>query len=238
VNARSTLALVGVLAVVTGSLTVASAASLSLSPAALTPLSTCTITAAPGTTTDVADSSVRQVSPGTNFASSATNNVAGSPAANRRLYIRFDLAACSPGIPQTATIRLATLRMYVTATPTSCRTVDIFRVSSTWTETAITWTNQPFGTTRNNPPANAATDTYPVGSTGGCANNAIGAFISGATVTADVAAIVAGLAPNYGWMLRDDAEGGPATNTSTYSAKDLGTAAQAPQLVVTYVLVP
>jgi hypothetical protein len=39
-------------------------------------------------------------------------------------------------------------------------------------------------------------------------------------------------------MLRDSSEGSATTYTNTFSAKNLGTVAQAPQLVVTYVTVP
>ncbi len=39
-------------------------------------------------------------------------------------------------------------------------------------------------------------------------------------------------------MIRDDAEGSAATRTTTFAAKELGTVAQAPQLVITYVVVP
>ena len=39
-------------------------------------------------------------------------------------------------------------------------------------------------------------------------------------------------------MIRDDVEGAAPARTSTFSAKELGTVAQEPQLVVTYVTVP
>jgi hypothetical protein len=57
-------------------------------------------------------------------------------------------------------------------------------------------------------------------------------------VTADVSSFVAGTASNFGWMLRDDVEGSATAYTETFSAKNLGTASQAPQLVITYVSVP
>jgi hypothetical protein len=66
----------------------------------------------------------------------------------------------------------------------------------------------------------------------------IAGYVTGAAVTSDVAAWVAGSASNFGWMIRDDAEGSVTTRTATFSAKDLGTIAQVPQLVVTYVAVP
>ena len=72
----------------------------------------------------------------------------------------------------------------------------------------------------------------------GCQNLAAGTYVVGGTVTADVASFVSGASTNLGWMIRDDVEGSGATRTTTFSAKELGTVAQEPQLVVTYVTVP
>jgi len=214
------------------------AAGLSLTSQALTPYRTCVLSGTPATTTAVIDASVRQATATTNFGTSTTNDIASSTGANRRLYVRFDLTQCSPAIPSSAVIRLATLRMYVTVLPAACRTVDIFRVTATWTEAAITWNNQPFGTAINNPASGSASDTFAAGTPAGCQNLTANLYIVGATVTTDVAAFVAGTATNFGWMLRDDVEGSATARTQTYSAKNLGTASQAPQLVITYVTVP
>jgi hypothetical protein len=214
------------------------AAGLNLTSQALTPYRTCVITATPAATTAVIDASVRQGSPATNFGTATTNNVATGNAVNRRLYIRFDLSLCTPAIPATATVRLATLRMFATGLPTSCRTVDAFRVTAAWTEAGITWNNQPFGTAINNPVSGSASDTFAIGTPVACQNATANAYIVGAIMTGDVAAFVAGTATNFGWMLRDDVEGSASVLTSTFSAKNLGTASQAPQLAVTYVTVP
>ncbi len=63
-------------------------------------------------------------------------------------------------------------------------------------------------------------------------------YVSGAALTADVAAFVAGSATNFGWMLRDDAENSATTRTWTASTKELVTLGQVPQLIVTYVTLP
>jgi len=212
------------------------AANLAATSKALTPLRTCTVTATPSTTSVVTDTSVRQGTPTGNFGTITSMNVASGSSANRRVHVRFDLAGCAPSIPATATIRAATLRLYASALPAVCRTVDVFRVTAAWTETGITWNTQPFGTTVNNPATASRTDSFDVGSPGGCENATVG-YVSGANVTADVAAFVTGTA-NYGWMLRDDAENSGTTRTITFSTKELATLAQAPQLVVTYVNVP
>ena len=213
-------------------------ATLSLTSQALTPYRSCVLSGTPATTTAVIDASVRQGSATSNFGTSTTNDIASGSAANRRLYVRFDLTQCTPAIASSAVIRLATLRFYPTVLPAVCRTVDIFRATATWAEAGITWNNQPFGTAINNPASGSATDTYGAGTAAGCENTATGAYVSGAIVTSDVAAFVAGTATNYGWMLRDDVEGSATLRTQTYSAKNLGTASQAPQLVITYVAVP
>jgi hypothetical protein len=214
------------------------ASGLSLTPRALTPYRTCVITATPSSTVAVADASVRQGSANTNYGTQTTNNIASTGSANRRLYIRFDLSVCSPAIPSSAIVRLATVRLYVTGLPANCRTIDLFRITAAWTEAAITWNNQPFGTALNNPSGASATDTFAAGTPAGCQNLSTGTYMVGINPTADVAAFVGGTATNYGWMLRDDAEGSATAYTQTNSAKNLGTLAQAPQLIVTYVVTP
>ena len=219
------------------SLSLGAAASLSLTSQALTPYRVCTITATPATTASVVDATVRQGSATSNFGTATTSTVASGSGINRRLYIKFDLTQCSPAIPTSALIRLATLRLYLTALPAVCRTLDLFPVTAAWTETAITWNNQPFGTALNNPASGSRTTSFDVGTPVGCQNPATG-YVSGATVTSDVASFVSGGSTNLGWMIRDDAEGSATAYTATFSAKELGTVAQAPQLVVTYVTVP
>jgi hypothetical protein len=214
------------------------AAGLSLTSQALTPSRTCTLTAIPANTTVVTDTTVRQGSPTANFGTATTLTVASGASVNQRTYVRFDLAACSPAMPAGATVRLATLRLYVTVMSSACRTIDLFPVTAAWSETGLTWNNQPFGTAINNPASASRTATFAIGTPGGCQNRTNGTYVVGATVTSDVAAFVAGTSTNYGWMLRDDVEGSATTRTETFSSKDLDTAAQAPQLVITYVVVP
>lgn len=216
----------------------ASAAGLDLAPTAFGTTMTCTLTATPTTTTVVADAEVRQSNATTNYGTQTTMTVTSSGTANRRAYVRFDLGACSPAIPSTAIVDVARLRLYVTALPSTCRTIDLFAVGTAWSETTLTWSNQPFGTALNNPASAARTDSFNAGTPTGCENRTTGTYIAGAEVTADVAAFVAGSATNFGWMLRDDVEGAGSAQTLTISAKQLGTLAQAPQLIVTYRLAP
>jgi hypothetical protein len=214
-----------------------SAASLSLTSQNLTPYRTCTVTATPATTTAVIDTTARQGTPNGNFGALNPLTVSSGNGINQRIYLRFDLSVCSPAIPASAIVRLATLRLYMTAAPAACRVLDLYPVTAAWVETTLTWNNQPFGTTLNNPPTGSRTGTFSVGTPAGCQNMAVG-YVTGGTVTADVASLVAGSVTNFGWMIRDDTEGSATTRTATFAAKELGTVAQEPQLVVTYVTLP
>jgi len=214
-----------------------SAASLSLTSQNFTPYRTCTITATPTTTTAVTDTTARQGTANGNFGALTTVTVSSGNGVNQRTYLRFDLTVCSPAIPASAIVRLATLRLYMTAVPAACRVLDLFPPTAAWVETTLTWNNQPFGATINNPPTASRTGTFSVGTPAGCQNQAVG-YVAGGTVTSDVASFVAGSVTNFGWMIRDDTEGSGTTRTATFSAKELGTIAQEPQLVITYVRVP
>jgi xanthosine utilization system XapX-like protein len=214
-----------------------SAASLTLTSQNFTPYRTCSITATPTTTTAVADTTARQGTANGNFGALTTLNVSSGNGVNQRAYLRFDLTVCSPAVPASAIVRLATLRLYMTAVPAACRVLDLFPATAAWGETTLTWNNQPFGTTINNPPTASRTGTFSVGTPAGCQNQAAG-YVTGGTVTTDVASWVAGSTANFGWMIRDDTEGSATTRTATFTAKELGTIAQEPQLVITYVTVP
>jgi hypothetical protein len=160
-------------------------------------------------------------------------NVRSSTSANRRIYIRFDLTKCIPAVPGSATIRVSTLRLFVTTIPTACRTQDIFKVTASWTQAGITWNNQPFGTSINNPPTAQRTASMTVG-TAPCTNTTANAYVTGWNVTADLQAFVAGTSTNFGWMLRDDVENSATARDSVYSTRETNVLAQAPQLVITY----
>lgn len=234
----ATLAAIMVGLLVGTSLSIGSAASVSLTSQAFTPYRTCTLTATPTTTAVVTDATVRQGSATSNFGAITTASVSSANGANQRIYLKFSLTSCNPAIPASAIVRLATLRLYMTAVPAACRTLDVYPVTVAWTETAITWNNQPFGTTINNPPTGSRTGTFNVGTPAGCQNQATGTYVTGGTLTSDVASFVAGGSTNLGWMIRDDTEGSATTRTATFSAKEFGTVAREPQLVITYVLVP
>ena len=221
-----------------GDLQLGAAASLPVAAQGLTPYRACTLTATPSSTTVVTDSTVRQGSATSNFGTVTTLIVSSGSGTNQRPYVRFDLTLCRPVIPATAIVRGAVLRMYVTGLTAVCRTIDIFDAPSAWTETGLTWNNQPFGTTINNPASGTRTDSFDVGTASGCENAVANTYVTGADVTTDVASFVSGSLTNAGWMLRDDVEDSSTVRKTTFASKEAAVVIQAPQLVVTWVAVP
>jgi hypothetical protein len=208
------------------------AASVPLTSKPLAAYRTCVLTASTATSAAAFDSFVAQGTPTTNNGTTATMSVQNGNATNTRAYVRFDLSQCHPAIASSATVRTATLRLFMSTLPAACRTHDVFRVTATWTEAGITWNNQPFGTTINNPPTAQRTSSAAVGSAP-CTNSTNNAYVAW-DVTADAQAFVAGTATNFGWMVRDDAEGTTPPRQGQYAARNAGVYAAGPQLVIGY----
>jgi hypothetical protein len=231
-RARIALLLTAVAGSALTGLTVGNAASLGVNSANLTSFYSCTLSGSSGSTTSMFDTYVDQFSATSNFGTSTTVYTQSQNNKNRRIYIKFDLTKCSPTIPSSATVVVATLKVWATVLPSTCRTNDVFAVTASWTQSGITWNNQPFGTSTNNPASGSRTDGQTVG-TASCTFTAVG-YVSW-TVTSDVAKFVAGTSTNNGWMIRDDAEqGGSSAVTVTYSSSHAGSVPHAPQLIVVY----
>lgn len=213
------------------------AASVTLTSKTLTTTRTCTLSAISSTSTVMTDSYVNQASPTVNAGSATFVEVRSSANANRRTYLRFDLTACNPAIPSSATVTGSLVRLFVTAVPAVCRTYDIFRVTATWAEASITWNNQPFGTTINNPASGQRTSFITIGAAP-CQNTAANAYINGWNVGTDIQAFVAGTATNFGWMIRDDVEGSATARSATFSSKNNNVLLRAPQLIINYRVSP
>jgi hypothetical protein len=239
----------GLVAVIAGctsvTLSTASAASLNLNSQDLTPARTCVLSGYPSTETIEPDSMVEQANPGTTYGSDNYMYVA-SGTNNDRAYLSFALTACTPAIPSTASVTDAVLRLYAYTVATTCRSYDLFRVgvggttywpaSLTWTAAAIDWTNQPAGTTTNNPPSADATASENVGT--GCTSGIAAAGYASWAVTSDVQAFVSRTDTNDGWMIRDATEGSTTTYHTYFRSENDDSATQEPQLVITYVDVP
>jgi hypothetical protein len=204
------------------------AASLAVSSATLTVVRTCELTGYPSTTPIRADATVRQDRSTTNYGTSTTLAVRSSSGANRRAFLRYDLTQCTPAIPATASVKRATLSLSVTATglPATCRTEDVFRVTGSWSESTITWANQPSSSA-------SPTSSAVVGALLGCTNGTPLAYV-GWDVTADVQAFADGTATNNGWVVRDRTEGAAVVQAAVFASRNNGVAAAAPLLTVTY----
>lgn len=163
-----------------------------------------------------ADTYLDETSASSNFGTATDLSVRSLLTANHRTLVRFDLTACS--IPSDATIESAELTLHLTDAPTLSRTHDAHRVTDTWAETSVTWTNQP---TR----ATTATASVLTGTTDGVTLEW--------DVTGDVADFVAGNTTNHGWLVKDTLEGDATGMTATYSAREHTTSEQRPALAVT-----
>ena len=172
---------------------------------------TCTLGAAD------ADSYADQATAGTNYGTATNLDVRSqSSSRNRRTFVQLNLGACS--IPANALITSASLKLFLYAAPTQSRTYEVHRVTGAWTETGVTWTNQP---------AVAASATSSVAT--GTTSNVTLTW----TVTADVQAFVDGTT-NRGWRLIDQTESSGAARLGQFRSAEFGTASSRPVLEVTY----
>jgi parallel beta-helix repeat protein len=91
------------------------------------------------TMTAVADSWIDQSSSSSNKGSDSILKVMSKSGANLRALVRYNL----PSIPAGCVIDTATLRMYAGSASSSQRTLQAFRAGASWTESGVTWANQP-----------------------------------------------------------------------------------------------
>jgi hypothetical protein len=173
---------------------------------------TCTLTAS-------ADTYVRSDQAGSSFGTLTTLDVNAMGSATRRSLVAFDLTACSPDIPSDAIVHSATVRLTTsTVASTSTRTYDLYRATSSWTE-STTWTTQPSV-------AGSATSSVTIP-----ALTLAGTTFEW-TVARDVQAFVAGDQANLGWRLNDANEGALVSISTSFSSREA--ASNRPQLVVTF----
>ena len=178
--------------------------------AAVVPVSTCSLTSSADTYANGA-----LLSTGTNFGGATTLQVRSDTLGNKRTFVAFDLASCA--IPGLARVLTSSLSLYLATTPTSSRTYELHRVTAGWTQSGLTWSNQPATT-------GTATASFGTGSTGGVTLSM--------NVLTDVSAFVAGGATNNGWRIKDQTEGDLlAAGEGRFSSREGSTP---PALVVTY----
>jgi hypothetical protein len=211
---------------------VAAADSLSLASNRLTTLTSCGLMSYPSAASLTNDVFVNQLLPDMNNVGNSNLTVSSAALNNSRAYVRFPLSSCLNPIPVTATVRSATLRLFASALAVTCRTVDLFTVLAGWSDTTITWNNEPFGPSINNPVSGQRIASTQIGG-GPCTNQTVNAYVN-VDVTTDVAKFVAGTSTNNGWMLRDDVEGSVLLQSNSFASRRVNIAAQAPTLMVSY----
>ncbi len=164
----------------------------------------------PGSSTVIAtaDTYVDQTAATTNY-STNTNLLVRSRTTNgnARALLQFTL----PTVPANCAVSSATLQVY-NATPTTGRTIDVYRAAAAFTASTVTWNTQP------------ATTGTAVGST-----TTATAGTQSWTVTAHVQAMYT---TNNGFVLRDRTESAATAQLQTYRSQNNAT--NKPQLVVNW----
>jgi hypothetical protein len=179
---------------------------------------TCTLTNSPAKR--ASDAYVDESLASSNFGSAATLNVKSSLALLRQYtFIQFNLSACS--IPAGANVQSATLSLVLVSAPTTSRTYTVSRASGAWSETKITWNDQP--AVDSTPSL-----TFSVGTTSNVSYTL--------TVTRDIQDFVAGTVGNNGWRIIDsDSLLGTASFAGQFASSENTTTANRPTLQITYV---
>jgi hypothetical protein len=155
------------------------------------------------------DSWVLQSSTGSNFGTDSVLKVnSKSGSGNSRALVRFGL----PAVPSGCQVTSAKLRLYA-GSYQSGRTLHALRLNGSWTETAVTWANQPAST--------GSAATAPSRSSAG--------YVEW-TVTGQVQSMYSGA--NHGFLIRDATENGGGFEQSFHSREKASD--NPPQLVVTF----
>jgi hypothetical protein len=155
-----------------------------------------------------ADSWVLQSSSVNNYGNDSVVKVDTKAGANARALFRFRL----PAIPAGCVVKDATLRLYASSYKQG-RTLQAFRLTGSWMEWGVTWSNQPPTT------GTAATTASP---------------LSSSYVQWSVASQVQSMysSGNDGFLIRDGVEGGSGLEQAFHS-REKGTD-NPPQLVITF----
>jgi hypothetical protein len=158
------------------------------------------------TVTPAADAWVDQGSTSNNLGSDSILKVQSKgPSINFRALVRFSL----PAVPAGCALESATLRLY-TASATTGRTLQALRVAGNWSESGVTWANQP-------------------STTGAAATTASGAGYREWNVDSQVQEMYAGV--NNGFVVRDAIENGGGAEQQFHSREK---GQSPPQLVLRF----
>jgi hypothetical protein len=163
-------------------------------------------TASTVTVGSAADSWILQSSSSSNYATDSVAKVDSKSGGNARALFQFAM----PPIPAGCQVTSAQLRLYA-GSSTSNRTLQALRVNAPWTETGVTWGNQP-------------------ATTGTAATTSSGSGWRQWTVTAHVQAMYA--SANHGFLIRDASEGAGGREQQFHTKEKAPD--QPPELVITY----
>jgi hypothetical protein len=193
---------------------VAAASSLSLASAKLGVFTSCTLDSASGGIDD-AYTDQNQKNATHNTAALEVNSSTQNK--NEYTFIAFtSLVNACPALAG-ASIKSATLTLTMTTAPANAKTYTVSRVdpASTWTQSTLTWNNQP-GVV-------STTTTFASGTTAGTRT---------ADVTSDVTLFASGTT-SKGWRIAD--LGTTTTDLGAFASAESGTTANRPRLTVNYV---
>jgi len=154
----------------------------------------------------VGDSWVLQDSAQSNYGTDSVLKVVGKTNANARLLVQFSL----PAIPEGCQIQSATLRLYA-GSHKNGRTLQAYQVSGNWSESGVTWGNQP-------------------ATTGPAATTSSGSGWRTWNVTGQVGGMYAGA--NKGFLVRDASESGGGSEQGFHS-REKGSD-RPPELIVVF----
>ncbi|MCH7735211.1 MAG: DNRLRE domain-containing protein, partial [Chloroflexi bacterium] len=162
-----------------------------------------------------ADSYIEQDSPTATHGTDTLLTVAAWGAGggkNNRLLADFDVSGIAPGNE----ILKAELELCATSVPGTSRTYDIHQVNSTWTETGVTWNNQPTVVA-------GASDSVVIPAAPGCVLWSI---------VDDVQLWVVGVT-NNGVRINDSVEGG-SNNETIFRSRENSVTTDRPNLYIVY----
>ena len=175
-----------------------------------------------------ADATINQASPNANSGGAATLTVeSNNGTSNQRAIVQFDLSL----LPNVA-IKQALLIMHATASTTNGfpRTYGAYGLTSFFRESDVTWNTRVANLAWN---ANGGD----IGGTATSTASVAGGIGSSTPVQFDITSDVQNWyngTPNYGTLLRDQAENSNRDPKTTFGSRN-GTAADAPELDVTFV---
>jgi hypothetical protein len=158
------------------------------------------------------DSWVNQASQNGNYGSDTSIYVQARNLQARRLLVQFDLSS----IPLNSTINSATLELYATST-TGSNTIELHRITSGWTESGVTWNNQP---------------SYDAAIVSSLTSSGTGWKVW--DVKSLIEGYLSGTFTNCGFLLKSQTETGAQLISTTFASRENSNTSQRPILRINY----